>query len=141
MKHLQMLGVPYYMAWTPEAEAKADANPDLTLSSVDPRFDGARPEGLEGLRGRGQRPLVQGLDYEPVVVQPHAGTTSSCFGQPPPNNGTRDPELGAWECTAAPGSWTPISRRHAVDGSRDRRIGARVDAADLGTRRGPGSTP
>jgi hypothetical protein len=131
VKHLQMLGVRYYMAWTPEAEAKADANPDLTQVASIADSDGLDPKGWKVYEVAGSD-LVQGLDYQPVVVHPHAGTTSSCFGQPPPNNGTRDPELGAWECTAA--GWFKdadlLDTPWAASGPEE---WARVDAADLAT--------
>ena len=34
VQHLQMLGARYYLAFSPEATAQADANPDLTLVGV-----------------------------------------------------------------------------------------------------------
>ena len=45
VRHLQMLGVRYLMLWTDEAQAKANANPDLKLVKVIPDVDGAEPKG------------------------------------------------------------------------------------------------
>ncbi len=100
VEHLQMLGVRYYMAWTPEAQEKAEANPELRLVATIPDLDGADPKGWKVYEVSGSD-LVQGLEYEPVVAATNAGTTSECFGTAPPVDGTRDPELGAWECSAA----------------------------------------
>jgi hypothetical protein len=101
VEHLKMLGVRYYMAWTPEAQAKAAANPDLRLVATIPDRDGVDPKGWKVYEVRGSA-LVQGLTYQPVVAKTHPGTTSSCFDQPAPaaTSGVRDPELGSWECTA-----------------------------------------
>ena len=129
VKHLEMLGVRYYMAWTPEAQAKADANADLRLVATIPDHDGVDPKGWRVYEVGGSA-LVQGLQYEPVVAKTHAGTTSSCFGQAPPAAGTHDPELGAWECSAA--GWYLNDKLLDVPwtqtGPKD---WARVDADDL----------
>jgi hypothetical protein len=129
VKHLEMLGVRYYMAWTPEAQAKADANPDLRLVATIPDHDGLDPKGWRVYEVGGSE-LVQGLQYEPVVAKTHAGTTSSCFGQAPPTGGTHDPELADWECSAA--GWYLNDKLLDVPwtqtGPKD---WARVDAADL----------
>ena len=138
VKHLQMLGVRYYMAWTPEAEAKADTNPDLTPVASIADSDGLDPKGWKVYEVAGSA-LVQGLDYQPVVVQPHTGTTSSCFGQPPPNNGTRDPELGAWECTAA-GWFKDADLLDTPWTASGPRIGEASTRPISPPRRGPGST-
>jgi hypothetical protein len=98
VKHLQMLGVRYYMAWTEAAQAKAAVNPDLTLVASIPDSDGVDPKGWKVYEVQGSE-LVEGLRYQPVVARTHAGTTSECFDQPTPTG--RDPELGAWECSAA----------------------------------------
>ena len=59
--------------------------------------------------------LVAPLKYEPVVVDPHGGTQSECFG----GKATPDePKLGPWECTAA--AWwnspSALDRPLAADG-------------------------
>ena len=46
VQHLQMLGARYYLAFSPEAVAQADANPDLTLVRPDRRLAGLRGQGL-----------------------------------------------------------------------------------------------
>jgi 6-pyruvoyl-tetrahydropterin synthase related domain len=130
VEHLQMLGVRYYMAWTPEAQAKAAANPALGLVATIPDHDGADPKGWKVYEVAGSD-LVQGLPYEPVVAETHAGTTSSCFDDaPPPATGVRDPELGAWECTAARSftSEALVGTPWAASGPAGWK---RVDAADL----------
>jgi hypothetical protein len=139
VQHMQMLGVRYYMAWTKDAQDKADRNPNLRLVLEIPDQDGADPKGwkvYEVTEKRGNRsvptPLVEGLRYEPVVADVHAGTTSSCFGQPEPEPGTKDPHLPAWECAAAP--WfrqsAALDRPFAASGPKSWK---RVDIADVET--------
>jgi hypothetical protein len=138
VEHLQMLGVRYYMAWTPEAEAKAAQNPNLRLVATIPDRDGADPKGWKVYEVAGSD-LVQGLEYEPVVATTHAGTTSSCFDQPPPQagSGVHDPELGAWECTAA--GWfkdtSLLNRPFAATGPKDWGRVSGTDLADAPRRR------
>jgi hypothetical protein len=61
--------------------------------------------------------LAQALTDEPVVVATHGGPSSKCFGTAAPPKGTRDPELDAWECSAAPW-WNTgdLSRPFAASG-------------------------
>jgi hypothetical protein len=101
VKHLQMLGVRYFMAQSQEAKQRADKHPDLNLVADIPDLDGAEPKGWKVYEVR-NAPLVEGLANEPVVVKPSAGTTSSCFGTAKPVPPQRDPELAPWECAAAP---------------------------------------
>jgi hypothetical protein len=102
VKHLQMLGVKYYMAWTPEARAKADRNDDLRLVATVPDKDGADPRGWYIYEVQ-DAPLVEGLATEPVVAELHGGRKSECFGVPPDQDEQQNPHLDAWECSAA--SW------------------------------------
>jgi hypothetical protein len=70
------------------------------------------------------------LRYQPVVAQTHAGTTSECFDQAEPAPGTRDPELGAWECTAA--SWYKDADLLDIPWAESGPANwERIDAADL----------
>jgi hypothetical protein len=60
VQHLQLLGVRYYLAFTPEAVAQADTNPDLRLIT---RSD---PWKVYEVAGSAQ---VVPLDNEPAVVE------------------------------------------------------------------------
>ena len=125
-------GVRYYMAWTPEAQAKADAHPDLDAGRVDRRTAtvSTRRAG-RSTRSTGSE-LVQGLPYEPVVAQTARGHDVVVLRPArAPTDGTRDPELGAWECTAAGWFKNADAARHAVGRSRARRSGRASTAADL----------
>lgn len=72
VKHLQLLGVRYYMALSPDAEAQAKADPDLTLVAR----SGPWPVNYAGqvLQRTWNVYLVRGaaevapLDYEPAVL-------------------------------------------------------------------------
>jgi hypothetical protein len=101
VEHLQMLGVRYFMAESPEAKAKADSNPNLVHVASVRDIDTVAPHGWKIYEVKGWN-LAQGLQYEPVVVSTHGGPSSKCFDTTPPPKGTRDPELAAWECSAAP---------------------------------------
>ena len=116
VEHLRMLGVRYFMAESPEAKQKADANAGLKLVATVPDLDKQAPHGWKIYEVKGWN-LAQGLQYEPVVVSTHAGTSSSCFDTSPPPKSTRDPELAAWECSAAPW-WNSgnLDRPFAADG-------------------------
>jgi hypothetical protein len=101
VEHLQMLGVRYFMAESPEAKQKADANPNLVHVATVRDIDKAAPHGWKIYEVKGWN-LAQGLQYEPVVVSTHGGPSSKCFDTAPPQKGVHDPELAAWECAAAP---------------------------------------
>ena len=104
VKHMQMLGVKYYMAATEEAYAKADAHPDLTLVAEIPDLDGADPRGWRVYEVAGSE-LVEGLATEPVVADIEGGKSWQCFDQEKPAPGRLpEPDILAWECAAA-GWW------------------------------------
>jgi len=127
--HLQMLGVRYFMAESTDAKAKADANPGLRLVATVPDLDHQAPHGWKIYEVKGWN-LAQGLRYEPVVVSTRAGPSSKCFGTSPPAKGVHDPELAAWECSAAPW-WNTgqLDRPFAADGPANWARAASVAAA------------
>lgn len=68
VRHLQLLGARYYMAFSPEALAQARAHPDLTpVATVpkEPTVSGAREWTVFEVRGS---ELVTPLQYQPAVV-------------------------------------------------------------------------
>lgn len=76
ISHLQMLGVRYYLAYTPAMVGYAGDHPDLTQIAVSSQRcrDDLCPEGLADNANRwsvyevADAPLVQSLDNEPVVL-------------------------------------------------------------------------
>jgi hypothetical protein len=106
VRYARMLGVRYYLAHSDDAKARADQDPGLRLVDTVPDRDG-KPPGTWNIYEVRDAATVAPLDYEPVVVTPKAGKQSECFGRPPVE-GTTNPELGAWECTAA-GWWNTPS--------------------------------
>jgi len=100
VEHMRMLGVRYYMAWTPEAQAKADAHPNLELAAEIPDVDTFDPKGWKVYEIDGWA-LVEGLRYEPVVARTSGGTYEECWDQPWPDQNASQAELGGWECDAA----------------------------------------
>ena len=70
--HLQLFGVKYYMAVSPEAVAAASAHPDLTqIASSGPwtvNYDDGPKERTWEVYEVADAELVEGLDYEPVVA-------------------------------------------------------------------------
>jgi hypothetical protein len=101
VKHLQMLGVRYLMLFTPQTESMAKRQPDLQLIATVPDMDGKPPKGWKIYRVKDSLPLVQGLSVEPVVAKTHAGNYQQCWGEKW-NQTSPMPNLGAWECSAAP---------------------------------------
>ncbi len=105
VKHLQMLGVSYLMLFSPQSEAMAASQPDLSLIATVPDLDGAPPKGWKIYRVSypdEASPLVTGLSVEPVVATVHAGNYKQCWGQAWTDTSTPIPKLGPWECAAAP---------------------------------------
>jgi hypothetical protein len=103
---MQLLGVRYYMAYSAEAKAHANASPGLKLIAQVADRDKAPPLGWNIYEVKGQA-TVAPLAFEPVVATAHAGTQSQCFGRAPVA-GQEDPELGPWECLGV-GWWNDPS--------------------------------
>jgi hypothetical protein len=117
VRYMQMEGVRYYMAYSDDAKAQADANPNLRLVATVPDLDKRPPLGWKIYEVRGHS-TVAPLQYEPVVVShPKAERQSQCFGGIPEQS-NQNPELGAWECAAARWWNNPddLSRPFAADG-------------------------
>ncbi|HEY1119718.1 MAG TPA: hypothetical protein VGE43_18535, partial [Acidimicrobiales bacterium] len=70
VEHMQLMGVRYYLARTPEAQDAADANPDLTEIATD---------GPWVVYEVADADLVEALDHEPVVTTA-AGTQDEWLG-------------------------------------------------------------
>jgi hypothetical protein len=102
VRYMQLMGVRYYMAYSTEAKAKADANPDLRQVAELKDHDGTPPSGWKIYEVKGHA-TVAPLAFEPIVVTPHSGTQAECFGRAP-IAGERKAELGPWECMAT-GWW------------------------------------
>jgi hypothetical protein len=101
VRHLRMLGVRYFMAESADAKKHADENKGLKLVASVPDLDHRAPTGWKIYEVKGWN-LAEALKFEPVVVSTHGGPSSRCFDTAPPAKGTHDPELAAWECSAAP---------------------------------------
>ena len=73
VEHLELLGVRYYMATSPEAQAAANANPDLEFLAATGVYpvtytSGVQPRNWHIYEVEGAE-LVRPLNYEPVVVE------------------------------------------------------------------------
>jgi hypothetical protein len=103
VRYLQLMGVRYYAAFSAEAKAKADANPDLTTVATVPDLDGKPPSGWTIYQVQ-DAPTVQALRYEPVVATGmHSAPSWQCEGVPKPaDTGAPEAEFSPWECTAVP---------------------------------------
>ncbi len=131
VRHLQMLGVRYFLAQSDEAKQHADANSDLKLVATVPDRDGKGPKGWSVYEVRDSA-LVEGMANEPVVARVHSGTSSSCFGTTAPSPPQHDPRFpDAWECATAPWWMNSelLSTPYAQSGPKEWR---RVDIDDLG---------
>ncbi len=68
VKHLQMMGVRYFMAHSKEAKEAAANHPDLELVASVADRDGFNPVGWEIFEVK-NHDLVEALDIEPVVIK------------------------------------------------------------------------
>jgi 6-pyruvoyl-tetrahydropterin synthase related domain len=112
VKHLQMLGVRYYMAWTPETQKLASRNPQLTLVKdirQSPPIAGPPPDKqLKDWKVYevSNSDLVVGMDREPVVVTSLPSGRpkySKCWDETWQASSGAEPRMqDGWECTTAP---------------------------------------
>jgi hypothetical protein len=112
VKHLQLLGVKYYLAISPEAQAAAIQNPDLTLlaetASAQVNYpDGTKPRSWQIFEVADSE-LVAPLSFEPVVVS--SGVDSKQGWLDAAVDWYQDPER--WDiplATGGPADWARIS--------------------------------
>jgi hypothetical protein len=140
VRHLQMLGVRYYMAWTPGMQRLASNSSQLTLVKDIPQKPPlAGPPPDKELKNWkvyqvANSDLVVGMDREPVVVTSLQGGRpkySRCWDQAwDPASGDEPRMQDGWECTTAPW-WVNrevLGTAYAQTGPSE---WARVDANDL----------
>ena len=117
VQHLQLLGVKYFMAETPEVEAQANADPALKLvAKTGPwtyDYDGATSHTTWDIYVVKDSPLVSPLANDPVVLSGVKPASSSWLQ--PSLNWYGDPSR--WNVELAqdgPSSWprTPVSDMH-----------------------------
>jgi hypothetical protein len=140
VRHLQMLGVRYYMAWTPEQQRLASRNSQLTLVKDIPQKPPiAGPPPDKELKDWkvfqvANSDLVVGMDREPVVLTSLSSGRpkySKCWNQAwDPASGDEPRLQDGWECTTAPwwGNREVLGTAYAQTGPSE---WARVGASDL----------
>jgi hypothetical protein len=102
VRHLQVLGVRYYAAFTDQAKQAAAKNPSLELVATVPDLDAKAPSGWNIFRVA-DAPTVAPLKYRPVVVDDlEARPSWKCLDQSAPTTGATEIEYSAWECAAVP---------------------------------------
>jgi hypothetical protein len=92
------------MLFSSESKQMAAQQPDLELVASVPDFDGIAPKGWSIYKVKypnDENPLVTGLSSEPVVATVHGGTYKQCWNRPWTDSSPM-PQLGPWECAAAP---------------------------------------
>ena len=108
-----MLGVRYFMAWTPEMQKLAAANPHLTLVKdipQNPPIAGPAPDTeLKDWKVYevANSDLVVGMNHEPVVRHRRCRAvgrrTRQCWGHAWDRRPSAEPRMqDGWECTTAP---------------------------------------
>ena len=111
-----------------EAKQHADANTGLKLVATRARPRPARRRSA----GRSTRSRAgtsrRRCRTSRSSCRRTAGPSSKCFGTDAPPKGTHDPELAAWECSAAPW-WNTGDLVPPVRGDRARELGARRRAS------------
>ena len=127
--HLQLMGVRYYMAISPEARAAASAHPELTrLAESGPwtiNYDSGPAERTWEVYEVADAPLVSPLEYEPVVMA----------DVPKGGRGWQDAAVdwyqdqAAWDvplAAAGPEGWARVAGEERGDPPRDPVRKARV---------------
>ncbi len=130
VRYMQLLGVRYYLAYSPEARAAAAADGRLEEVATVADRDGAEPRGWGVYEVRGSR-LVEPLEAPPVVVTgARARPAERCYGS---TTSPAGPVLDAWQCVAVkwfddpsaldrplaaggPGSWPRTTARDVARG-------------------------
>ena len=112
VRHLQMLGVRYYMAWTSPMQKLAAKNPSLTLVKdipQNPSIPGPAPDAQLSdwkVYEVANSNLVVGMSTEPVVLTALPSGSpkySSCWDQTwAATSGPEPRMLDGWECKTAP---------------------------------------
>ncbi len=99
--YLRVLGVRYLMVYSSDAKNAADGDSaELRLVATSPDLDHQAPSGWKIYEVR-DAPLVEGLQYEPIVATGiKGGTTAQCYGTAT-TPGTVPVHLDPWECLAA----------------------------------------
>jgi hypothetical protein len=125
VKHLQLLGVKYFMAETPQVEAEAAVNPDLKLvATTGPwtyDYQGTQTKTTWQVYLVKDSPLVTPLHDDPVVLSGVKASPASWLGTP----GNPGPSMNwylhpsQWKVELAqsgPASWprTPVGHPHPV---------------------------
>jgi hypothetical protein len=140
VRHLQMLGVRYYMAWTSEMQDLAAKNSQLTLVKdipQNPPIAGPSPDKeLKDWKVYevANSDLVVGLDHEPVVLtslQSGQPKYSTCWGKPWDVASGSEPRMqDGWECQTAPW-WVNSNELGTAYSETGPKNWQRVPAADL----------
>jgi hypothetical protein len=102
VRYLQLMGVRYFAATSPEVKQRADASPELRAVATVPDLDHKAPDGWT-IYEVADAPVVSPLSSQPVVVDGmHADANWKCEDTSPSPPGTPDAEFDAWDCTAVP---------------------------------------
>jgi hypothetical protein len=107
IKHMQLLGVRYYLASTPQAIAAADAHPDLHEIAI--AGVGASASATAGAVWHvyeiDDSPLVEPLANEPAVVTTHDSGLEWTYGTSDPHTAPKDAEGRSIQANGPAMSW------------------------------------
>ena len=133
VKHLQLMGVRYYMAISPEAQAQADAHPDLRLVATTNSY--RVTYGTE-VKDRSWRvyevagaPIVAPLEFRPVVVERGVSDKEGWLDA----SVAWYQESTRWSVPVAaegPADWPRVATTDAAASTRQR-AGARATVSDV----------
>ena len=104
VEHLHMLGVRYLMLQSPEAMAKADVDPDLTVVLDIPDLDGKAPDGWR-VYEVSDTTLVAPLEFQPVVV---TGVSAHGWRDPASEWFMDDSQLDRFIAADGPSEWERV---------------------------------
>jgi hypothetical protein len=131
VEHMEMLGIRYFMAYTPEAIAQANEQPELSLVAT---------SGPWQVYELDQLSLVEALSVEPVVVHKRSGDSRERWLEIGTSYFQNSFEWNALPVADGPKSWQrvdaqlDIERQVGVEGGPGRQVDIVVPSADISQR-------
>jgi hypothetical protein len=128
VEHMEMLGIRYFMAYTPEAIAQANEQPELTLVATSGPWQVYELNDLT---------LVESLEVEPVVVKKRDGDTRERWLEIGTSYFQNSSEWNALPVADGPESWQrvdaelDVSRQVGEEGGTGRQVDVVVASAPI----------
>lgn len=126
VEHMEMLGIRYFMAYTPEAIAQANQQPQLSLVAS---------SGPWQVYELNELSLIEALEIEPVIVDKRSGDPRERWLEIGTSYFQNSPDWNALPVAGGPESWQRIdaeldlSRQVGIEGGPGRQVDVVVPSA------------